>query len=167
MEGDFSVHRCYEMQLNDDVEVSFNKFMWKQFIPTKVSFMLWATFHNSLPTKDMLQHRGMEVQDSLCVLCKECDESADHIFLHCSYTFGIWSHFMKAFGISWVSPTNLLQCFEAWRLNALTGRSKKIWWNIVYVVPWHIWLERNSRTFGGRAKEEEELILLIKQTLAL
>ncbi|XP_026459054.1 uncharacterized protein LOC113359676 [Papaver somniferum] len=166
-DGDFSVHKCYNLQSTEAVEVNFNKFLWKNSVPFKVSFMLWVIFHDSLPTKDMLQHRGIEVQDGLCVLCKQYEETADHIFLHCAYSHHIWSYFLKAFNISWVGARDMLSFFESWKFNALSGRNKKIWWKIIYVVPWHIWLERNSRTFAGRPKEEEELLMLIKQSIVL
>lgn len=53
MEG-FTVKKCYDCQMEDDSVWDFEKFLWKKTIPPKVSFMLWANFHESLPTRSML-----------------------------------------------------------------------------------------------------------------
>ncbi|XP_026451761.1 uncharacterized protein LOC113352106 [Papaver somniferum] len=167
MEGDFSVHECYNMQLEDRSECSFEIFLWNKNIPSKVSFMLWTNFHNSLPTLTMLSHRGVNVQSKLCVYCQQVDETADHIFLHCPYAAEVWSFFVKAFKVSWTFPTTVLDHFESWRLNNLQGKCRKLWWMVNYAILWHLWKERSSRVFGGRHKLVDETILLIMNTIIL
>lgn len=76
----------------------------KKHIPPKVSFMLWAYFHDSLPTRSMLQNRRVEVHNVNCVFCNTVEETADHMLLHCEFAFKVWSKFMEAFGVDWCLP---------------------------------------------------------------
>ncbi|XP_026440533.1 uncharacterized protein LOC113339485 [Papaver somniferum] len=95
----------------------------------EVSFILWDSFHDSLPTRDMFSHR--------------------------------------AFKISWPMPRTLLQLFDAWDMNVLHGKGKAIWKIIHYTVCWILWKERNGRVFGGRRKDTNDIINLVKQLVVL
>lgn len=166
--GGFSVKKFYEAQVQEVEEhCNYHKYLWRKNIPSKVSFMLWANFHDSLPKRSMLHHRRVEIEDVHCLFCKEHVETADHLFLHCKYAFEVWSYFIKAFKVSWVFPSNVKQLFEMWSFNVLYGRCKDVWWKMIYAVLWHLWKERNSRAFGGREMNVEELCLLIRQTIVI
>ncbi|XP_026416718.1 uncharacterized protein LOC113312180 [Papaver somniferum] len=104
----FSTKACYDALAGPMEVCSYRKFLWKNDLTSKVGFMLWAAFNNSLPTRDMLRHRGVEIDSSLCVMCNTVDESADHLFLHCQTTFKVWDNFIKAFHISWTFPGSIL-----------------------------------------------------------
>ncbi|XP_026434791.1 uncharacterized protein LOC113332471 [Papaver somniferum] len=52
--GGFSVKMCYDLLVQEDVVCDFSKFLWKNGIPPKLSFLMWAIFHDSLPTYAML-----------------------------------------------------------------------------------------------------------------
>lgn len=114
---DFSVQKCYEVLSGNYDTCSFDKHLWKGYIPNKVSFILWACFHDSLPARDMLTHRGMIIESDLCVLCNDKKETPDHMFMHYSYSFEIWDYFIKTFKISWPMPKILFHLFEAWSTN--------------------------------------------------
>ncbi|XP_026452337.1 uncharacterized protein LOC113352776 [Papaver somniferum] len=166
--GGFSVKKCYEAQVQEvEEDYNFHKYLWRKNIPSKGSFMLWDNFHDSLPTRSMLHHRRVEIEDVHCLFCKEHVETADHMFLHCKYAFEVWSYFINAFKISWVFPSNVKQLFEMWSFNVLHVRCKDVWWKMIYAVLWHLWKERSSRAFGGREMDVEELCLLIRQTIVI
>ncbi|KAI3923674.1 hypothetical protein MKW98_011304 [Papaver atlanticum] len=54
-----------------------------------------------------------------------------------------------------------------WDWNGLTGKCKNVWSLLHYAIIWNVWNERNHRVFGGRPKDVEEVIVLIKQSLVL
>ncbi|XP_026410545.1 uncharacterized protein LOC113305757 [Papaver somniferum] len=164
---DFSVKKCYELLVQDDTRWDFNRFLWKQGIPPKVSFMLWATFHDSLPTLSMLKHKGLDIENTLCLFCKRDEECAYHFFVGCSLTHEVWCHFIKAFKLSWVAPISVKNLFLAWNLNNLHDRCKRIWWKVIYAVCWQLWTERNRRNNGGRVMTVEEVLMLVKQNIVL
>ncbi|XP_026417558.1 uncharacterized protein LOC113313046 [Papaver somniferum] len=87
----FSSNRCYELLSGDQIPCDFNRHLWKTTIPNKVSFILWASFHDFLPTRDMLSHRGIQIDGALCVLSGGEKETTDHMFMHCSLWYGIIS----------------------------------------------------------------------------
>ncbi|XP_026451891.1 uncharacterized protein LOC113352262 [Papaver somniferum] len=72
-----------------------------------------------------------------------------------------------AFKICWVFPDTVKKNFESWRVNNLKRKCKEVWWKVIYAVHWHLWKERNNRAFGGRAKDADEVIMFIKQTIVL
>ncbi|XP_026459914.1 uncharacterized protein LOC113360642 [Papaver somniferum] len=165
--GDFSVKKCYELLVQEDGNWDFSKYLWKQGIPNKVSFVLWATFHDSLPTLTMPRHRRVDIQEMKCPFCKTEDETVNHIFLNCSYASAVWFYFIKAFKVDWIFPSSVKGNFDSWKLNNMTGRCSDVWWKLIYAVHWHLWNERNRRVFGGRTMDSEEVIMLIKQSVVL
>ncbi|XP_026398900.1 uncharacterized protein LOC113294738 [Papaver somniferum] len=165
--GGFSVKKCYDLLVQEDVVCDFSKFLWKNGIPLKVSFLICAIFHDSLRTYAMLSHRGMPFDDVRCSLCKGEEETTDHLMLRCPFEVKVWSYFIKAFQISWVFPDTVKKIFESWRMNNLKGRCKQVWWKVIYAVHWQLWKERNNRALGGRARDTDEVIMLIKQTIVL
>lgn len=111
---DFSTKKCYNILMGDLEPCQFEIHVWKRGIRNRVSFMLWAAFHHSLLTRDMLRSKGIQVENDICVLCNFVRESSDHIFIHCSYSFDLWDYFIKSFKISWLLPRNFLGLFDAW-----------------------------------------------------
>lgn len=163
----FSVHNCYELLARDSDVCNIEVHLWKTNIPHKVSFILWASFHNSLPTRDVLGPRGVDIDSDCCVLCNAERETTDHMFIHCPFSFKVWDYFIKAFKIVWPLPGSLLQLFDAWRENVLRGRGREVWKIVHYAICWIIWTDRNDRVFGARRKRVTEVIDNIKYLVVL
>ncbi|XP_026384241.1 uncharacterized protein LOC113279792 [Papaver somniferum] len=66
IKGGCTVKNCYEMQIHGREEDEFYKHVWRKSILSKVSFMLWAHYHSSLPTLSMPMKPGVEVHGYLC-----------------------------------------------------------------------------------------------------
>lgn len=64
--------------------------IWSSFIPPTKSLVLWKVIHKRLPTDNEVQKRGV-VLCSLCSLCREQEESIDHLFFSCPSAYFIWS----------------------------------------------------------------------------
>ncbi|XP_026429325.1 uncharacterized protein LOC113325342 [Papaver somniferum] len=163
----FSSKFCYAVLEEHAEDCGFEKFLWKSQVPSKVSFILWAIFHNSLPTRDVLTHRRVQIDSEACVFCGVVRETTNHLMLHCNFSFDIWDYFIKSFHISWPLPESVLQLFEVWDNNALIGRCRKLWEIIHYVIIWILLNELSGVVFGARRKTVEEVISLVKQTLML
>ena len=63
--------------------------IWAPFVMPKHSMIAWMTMINRLPTKDRLKSWGMAV-DGTCVLCKQEEESRDHLFFECLFSQKLW-----------------------------------------------------------------------------
>ena len=88
-----------------------------------------------------------------CNLCKENEESADHILIHCGKTRELWTSLRSSFGVMWVFPDSVRNLLLEWKIKALGKKRSVVWRTMPICLFWCIWGERNRRMF----KEEEML----------
>jgi hypothetical protein len=60
--------------------------MWNLKCPGKVKQFLWRFTHNSLAVRRNLSRRGVEIENTACVML----EDGSHLFLKCKYVKRIW-----------------------------------------------------------------------------
>ncbi|MBA0701500.1 hypothetical protein Goari_005501 [Gossypium aridum] len=92
----------------------YNK-MWALQLPSKVKIYMWKLHNNFLPKFGNLAKRKLLV-DGDCPLCKEAEETAEHLVRSCHILQDIWMHLKIA-----VSP-------------AMVASDYKIWWTIHEMV---------------------------------
>ena len=78
--GVFSM-RSFFVALEGDVAFPL-KIVWGSWAPTKVTFFAWEGTWGQILTLDQLKRRGW-VLVGLCCMCKDADESVDHLLIHC------------------------------------------------------------------------------------
>ncbi|KAK2641058.1 hypothetical protein Ddye_022821 [Dipteronia dyeriana] len=92
--GSFSVksfRRCLEVNevLVDCLDCSF---LWLGYVPPKVEVMLWQLLRGRILVREVLHKFGMPLQaSSVCPLCDRESESINHLFLHCDWSWKLWS----------------------------------------------------------------------------
>ena len=66
-------------------------FVWNSQVPFKGKSFGWLVAHKKVNTNDLLQLRRPynALSPDICKLCMKHDESADHLFLHCSLKMGL------------------------------------------------------------------------------
>ncbi|RVW30353.1 Transposon TX1 uncharacterized 149 kDa protein [Vitis vinifera] len=81
-----------------------SKFVWNSQVPFKVKSFVWLVAHKKVNTNDMLQVRRpyKALSPDICILCMKHGESADHLFLHCSLTIGLWHRLFQLAKMDWV-----------------------------------------------------------------
>ncbi|XP_026416335.1 uncharacterized protein LOC113311751 [Papaver somniferum] len=145
--GIFSVKSLYAEMIRDSGEDNFpHNFVWIYDIPPKVNFLLWCAVHGKLNSQDMIQIKGIDVYTS-CILCGDCTESQDHIFIHCKVAYKIWCSIMPVDGWAWVFPNTMINLARTWSNNFLSANGKIVWVLIPTAVMWVLWREKNCRTF--------------------
>ncbi|RVW39538.1 putative ribonuclease H protein [Vitis vinifera] len=79
-------------ELHLSPSVFSSKFVWNSQVPFKVKSFVWLVAYKKVNTNDMLQVRRpyKALSPDICILCMKHGESADHLFLHCSLTIGLW-----------------------------------------------------------------------------
>ena len=106
--GLFSCKSAFAWLRNDNsFPVNYQaKCIWKLKIPVKVKVFIWLQILGKLNVHSHLQRRRPYLSMSLgwCVMCKRDNESIDHLFLHCDFSFRLWSKILKELGIVWVMP---------------------------------------------------------------
>ena len=108
-----------------------------------------------------LLHISLIVLD-WCYMCKRCGESVDHLLLHCSKAWELWSLVSCLFGIQWVIPHIVLELFEAWQGKFGHHCHIDVWKLVPHCL---IWRERNARSFEGCERSLLEIKSFFLQTL--
>ena len=83
----FSASRTWDQVRVKRDKVSWSKVVWlPQGVP-RYAFILWLAIKNKLSTGDRMRQWGM-VQG--CVFCGERDETGDHLYFACPYSYTVW-----------------------------------------------------------------------------
>lgn len=137
-----------------------------KFIPPKVCFVLWAAMHASIPTRDMLQRRGMVIPSADCLFCNAV-ETLEHLFVNCSWVQLIWNYFISSMQVMWVMPRTFHSILLNWGILRTTKRRRIVWQILPFAICWELWLERNKRVHGGRTRSKNEVIYVVKLDICL
>ncbi|RVW54428.1 Transposon TX1 uncharacterized 149 kDa protein [Vitis vinifera] len=137
-----------------------SKFVWNSQIPFKVQSFIWLVAHKKVNTNDMLQVRRpyKALSPDICILCMKHGESADHIFLYCSLTIGLWHRLFQLAKMNWVPPRSILDMMYI-KFNGF-GSSKRgiaLWQAANIALIQIVWRERNARIFEDKARNSESL----------
>ena len=64
--------------------------IWNLDTMPKILFFIWQLCHKALPVRLLLFSRGVDL-DPLCPMCRQHNESIEHLFLSCASTLRLWS----------------------------------------------------------------------------
>ena len=65
--------------------VQWERQVWSRWNHPKHSFILWLAIQDRLATKARV-NRFLQVPDSVCVFCRNHDETTEHLFFKCNWT---------------------------------------------------------------------------------
>lgn len=103
-------------------------------------------------------------QTQCCIFCGEPDETRDHLFFACPYTFTLWLQVVgNLFG---GEPDPDWDTTIAMMINGIYDRLTFILLRLVLQVTiYYIWRERNDRRHNKPAKAVEHLGRIINKTM--
>ena len=142
LNGVFTVKSYYEDLLNGHTRY-LRKYLWKLKIPLKIKIFLWFLNRKELLTKDNLVKRRW-IGCMKCVFC-DADESAEHLFIKCTFARDIWRLVHFTFNI--YPPHSITNMFGSW-LNGIDKASKARIRIGVAAILWAIWNCRNDIVFN-------------------
>ena len=93
-------------------------------VPPRVAFFSWTAALGKILTTDNLWKRHVAVLE-WCFMCKRCGELVDHLLLHCSIAYELWSMVFCLFGIHWVMPYKVSELLASWQ--------RKFGWTLKYM----------------------------------
>ena len=70
--------------------VGMVKTRWCALVPRKVNIFVWRLLLDSLPSRERLSGRGMEIDSIMCPMCGLASEQLLHVFCRCEIATSIW-----------------------------------------------------------------------------
>jgi hypothetical protein len=147
--GQYSMATAYKLQFFGLVESSLYKIVWKAWATPKAKNHGWLALQNRLWMADGLRKRGWD-NYGLCPLCKQTEETNNHLFVHCHYSVRVWELLKDWLHIQGLHPRLWvgLDIQDWWSLLAeASGAHRKGLASLTLLTVWMIWEERNARVF--------------------
>ncbi|XP_021991931.1 uncharacterized protein LOC110888728 [Helianthus annuus] len=129
-----------------------NSFSWKWngWVPKKINTFMWKVVNNNIPTMLALKGRQVNVGDTLCKLCGEADEDADHLLTSCLITTIVWQFISECCNTSSLfafSTKDLINIHS--HVKASKNKRKGIQ-AVIFTTAWCIWNARNEAVFQNK-----------------
>nr|CAN82389.1 hypothetical protein VITISV_042998 [Vitis vinifera] len=104
--GTFSVKSFYS-SLSRGIKTPFPaRTIWTPWVPIRASFFGWEAAWSRLLTTDRLKRFGWSIPNR-CFLCKNEEETIDHLLLFCEETRMLWLLILSLFGVQWVMHSSV------------------------------------------------------------
>ena len=113
----------------------------------RVSFFAWEASWNRVLTTDQLKRRGWNMPNR-CFLCKEEEETNDHLFLFCNKASMLGNMIFSLFSVQWVLQSIVRGDLLGWNDAFVGKRRVKAWRTAPLCLMWTLWKERNGRAFN-------------------
>ncbi|CAJ2644534.1 unnamed protein product [Trifolium pratense] len=166
LEDGYTVRSAYQLLTTQDAVTldAASGLIWHRQVPLKVSICAWRLLRDRLPTKANLVTRGiLSTEAHLCTSgCGEV-ESAQHLFLSCSFFGPLWSLVSSWIGSSVVTAQTLSDHFVRFTDSAGGSRARRSFMQLIWLAcVWVVWTERNHRLFKGSANTIHHMLDKIK-----
>ena len=157
----FSSLKTWEQIREKKATVPWSRAVWfTQGVP-RYTFIVWLAVKNRLSTGDRMRAWG--IQQS-CVLCGERDETRDHVFFACPYSYTAWDKLASRLSGNRTDPdwTSSLQLVNANNLQILDQILLKM---VFQTSIYHIWQERNQRIHRTVFRSVDQLIRTVDKAI--
>ena len=144
--GTFSVKSFYS-SLSRDIKTPFPaRTIWTPWVPIRASFFGWEAAWSRLLTTDRLKRFDWSIPNR-CFLCKNQEETIDHLLLFCAKTILLWLLILSLFGVQWVMHSSVKKNLLGWHGSFVGKKREKAW----------SWKKRNRRVFNDIKRNEQDI----------
>ena len=149
----FSAARTWDQLRERRSNVDWCKVVWfAQGVP-RFSFITWLSIRNRLSTGDRMRTWGI-IQ--VCGFCGERNETRDHLFFACPYSYTIWESLARPLvgrniNPDWEWTVNRLRTMGGKTLDSILARM------LFQTTVYYVWKERNSRRHQQREIQGDQL----------
>ncbi|GLU21725.1 hypothetical protein SLE2022_378470 [Rubroshorea leprosula] len=168
--GKFSVKSAYKYawelifgtqhHAHDQILKPVWRSVWSLNVPSKLKHVLWRIIWEILPSRDILQSRGLEIEHD-CGICGEAEESYFHLFFDCAWSKAVWREIFPAAVSHSIQQSTFLDGFLDFFL-ALSSDDREL----VAVTLWSIWNNRNHCIYKHSCYSPARSIRAIKCYIA-
>ena len=154
--GKFSTSHTWDYLRSSSPKVPWYRLIWFPGSFPRHSFIAWLAILNRLSTHDRIFK--FTPGPLACVLCHQGMESHDHLFFNCSFSSYVWQGILQRLVIS--NPTSTWINLVEWAAASWKKKtpihiiSRMFFGSAVY----HVWRERNARSFRQEAKSKERVL---------
>ena len=140
-ESHFSSNKTWDQIRVKKDKVVWSKSVWfPQGVP-RYSFIVWLAIKDRLSTGVRMRAWGIQ---QICLMCGERDESRDHIFFACPFTFTVWNRLAGRLCGRRINPDWSLTLQFVTR-NSLSSMDKILVQMVFQTCIYYMWKERNDR----------------------
>ncbi|GLT82968.1 hypothetical protein SLE2022_012860 [Rubroshorea leprosula] len=111
--------------------------VWSLNVPSKLKHVLWRIIWEILPSRDILQSRGLKIEHE-CSICGAAEESYFHLFFDCAWSKAVWREILPTTASLSIQKSTFLDDFLDFFLS-LSSDDREL----VAVTLWSIWNNRN------------------------
>ncbi|KAF2595366.1 hypothetical protein F2Q70_00044025 [Brassica cretica] len=157
----FSSSKTWEQIRNRKATVFWSKTVWFSQAVLRFSFIVWLAVRNRLSTGERMRAWG--VQQS-CVLCGEIDETRDHEFFACPYSFTVWERVANRLSGARTDP-DWATTLQFVSVNSLQLMDKILLKMAFQSCIYHLWKERNERRHHTGFRTVDQLYRIIDKAM--
>ena len=154
--GEFNIQSAWDQMRARKPYNKLSPIIWHPLHVPRQSIILWLATKGRLRTKDRLPRTAEN--DNTCNLCRREGESHDHLFFNCGYSKKVWELITTKAKIAW--PMLPWQDLLTWLEQRTTVTGNFLQW-ISYLALsstiYHLWRERNRRTFDNSGQSTNTL----------
>ncbi|KAK7259217.1 hypothetical protein RIF29_24817 [Crotalaria pallida] len=166
--GNYSTKSFTTAVLAREIETLTSKNVWRGVAPPRVELLIWLVLAGKINTRSRLKKMKLIHQDNAnCPFCNRVEESIEHLFLHCDFSWKLWCHSLLDWKIETVMPGSVETWFDMWMNNIKTGVEAKLWWSVFYANVWAIWFHRNKKVFENKEVDWTDVAYLIKSRVCV
>lgn len=145
----------------------YHKSVWKIESLPKIKFFNWTLLHGKLLTAENLKKKGIQ-GPSICFMCKNSEESLNHLFIECPIASVCWKQIASPLDIGDL-PAQIPLLQKGWgKLFPTASKNstlaKRFWASIPPNLCWQIWLARNACIFKDKKPNVHSILA---RTIAL
>ncbi|KAK2662917.1 hypothetical protein Ddye_001491 [Dipteronia dyeriana] len=150
--GTFSVRSFQSCLEKDEAEsLEFPNILWQGICPPKIEVFAWQLSKGRIMVRQRL-HRVTNgvLQSKQCVLCNLEDETVDHLFLHCKWTWELWLKGMSWWIVSCCPSKSVIEWMNGWSGLCPKNSYARAWCLLFFAIVWIVWEVRNRMVFNGK-----------------
>ncbi|XP_076900310.1 uncharacterized protein LOC143554448 [Bidens hawaiensis] len=123
---------------------------------------MWKAEIDWIPTREVLAFRNIPVNTTICSLCEEGPENANHLLLSCQMANRVWQCIGSWCKIPPIFAFVVRDLLIIHKTAPLCNKKKKVLQGIIMTTCWCIWKARNQTIFENKESSVDKVIEEVK-----
>lgn len=124
---------------------------------------MWRIRLNRLSTKSNLDHHGIDISNTLCLICNLEVEQLDYLFIKCDVAARTWNAIFKWLGIQLISFDCINGLFDLIDATGGSSNKRRVIDDMVSTSLWYLLRFRNDIVFEGGKMIKDSIVYSIRE----